>query len=72
MVVNGKYNIKANNDLDRITLEEIRQAAAAGYNPTIIINGWYYTIAPEELENNAWIIIGDILIITLLDYFRYS
>lgn len=45
-------NNKSNNDLDRITLEQIRQAAAAGYQPTIIINGWYYTIAPEELNIN--------------------
>ena len=45
--------IKSNNDLDRITLEQICQAAASGYYPTIIINGEYYRIAPEEFKHHA-------------------
>lgn len=52
MVVNGKYNIKSEHDLDTITLEQIRQAAAAGYSHMIIINGEYYRIAPEDLKPN--------------------
>ena len=49
MVVNGTYNIKSEHDLDTITLEEIRQAAKAGYSHMIIINGEYYRIAPEDI-----------------------
>jgi hypothetical protein len=48
MVVNGKYNIKSEHDLPTITIEQIRQAATAGYSHMVIINGEYYRIAPED------------------------
>lgn len=50
MVVNEKYNIKSEHDLPTITIEQIRQAAKAGYSHMIIINGEYYRIDPEEIK----------------------